>query len=288
MMRTQVHQFTSPVLTLELENTIHDALFLMQKSDVKRIVIVKNNIPVGIVTERDVGRFLENDKTVRALDKITLDEIMSRSPVTITVGQQDHIEQCAIRMVTFQISSIIVVDDEGKLVGITTKSDLVKNFSNLYTGVYKVKDYMSKQVITCRKSDSLPFALNMLNRNKISRLVVTNDDGKAIGVISYDTFLRNSEYFKLGKQDTRNYLLPKASARELKVGNLIADEILTIESEDDLSKAAKLMTKYNVSGIPTVDKDGNLEGMISSSDIVLAYNEVETHLRLIKKDPHFS
>ena len=288
MLRSQIHQFTSPVLTLELENTIHDALFLMQKSDVKRIVIVKNNIPVGIVTERDVGRFLENDKTVRALDKITLDEIMSRSPVTITVGQQDHIEQCAIRMVTFQISSIIVVDDEGKLVGITTKSDLVKNFSNLYTGVYKVKDYMSKQVITCRKSDSLPFALNMLNRNKISRLVVTNDDGKAIGVISYDTFLRNSEYFKLGKQDTRNYLLPKASARELKVGNLIADEVLTIESEDDLSKAAKLMTKYNVSGIPTVDKDGNLEGMISSSDIVLAYNEVETHLRLIKKDPHFS
>jgi len=288
MLRSQIHQFTSPVLTLELENTIHDALFLMQKSDVKRIVIVKNNIPAGIVTERDVGRFLENDKTVRALDKITLDEIMSRSPVTITVGQQDHIEQCAIRMVTFQISSIIVVDDEGKLVGITTKSDLVKNFSNLYTGVYKVKDYMSKQVITCRKSDSLPFALNMLNRNKISRLVVTNDDGKAIGVISYDTFLRNSEYFKLGKQDTRNYLLPKASARELKVGNLIADEILTIESEDDLSKAAKLMTKYNVSGIPTVDKDGNLEGMISSSDIVLAYNEVETHLRLIKKDPHFS
>lgn len=288
MMRTQVHQFTSPVITLEPENTVHDALFLMQKNDIKRIVIVKNNSPIGIVTERDVGLFLEKDKTVRALDKITLEEIMSRSLVTVIVGQHDHIEQCAIRMVTFQISSIIVIDDEGKLVGITTKSDLVKNFSNLYAGVYKVKDYMNKKVITCRKSDSLPFALNMLNRNKISRLVVTDNDGKPIGVVSYDTFLRNSEYFKLGKQDTRNYLLPTASAKELKVGNLIADEVLTIESEDDLSKAAKLMTKYNVSGIPTVDKNGNLEGMISSTDIVLAYNEVETHFRLIKKDPHFS
>ena len=289
MMRTQVHQFTSPVITLEPENTIHDALFLMQKNDIKRIVIVKNNSPVGIVTERDIGLFLEKDKTIRALDKIALDEIMSRSPVTITIGQHDHLEQCAVRMVTFQISSIIVVDDnEGKLVGITTKSDLVKNFSNLYTGVYKVKDYMSKKVTTCRKSDSLPFALNMLNRNKISRLVVTDNDGKPIGVISYDTFLRNSEYFKLGKQNTREYLLPKTSAKELKVDNLIADDLLTIESEDDLSKAAKLMTKYNVSGIPTVDKEGNLEGIISSTDIVLAYNEVETHFRLIKKDTHFS
>lgn len=288
MLRTQVHQFTSPVITLESENTLHDALFLMQKNDVKRVIIVKNNSPIGIVTERDVGLFLEKDKTIRALDKITLDEIMSRSPVTITIGQHDHIDQCAIRMVTFQISSIIVVDDDGNLIGVTTKSDLVKNFSNLYTGIYKVKDYMSKKVVTCRKSDSLPFALNMLNRNKISRLIVTDNDGKPVGVISYDTFLRNSEYFKLGKQDTREYLLPNTSAKELKVGDLIADELLTIESEDDLSKAAKLMTKYKISGIPTVDKDGNLEGMISSTDIVLAYSEVETHFRLIKKDPHFS
>lgn len=288
MLRVQLHQFTSPVITLAPENTIRDALFLMQKNDVKRIVIVKNNFPVGIVAERDVGRFLEKDKTVRALDKIVLDEIMSRSPVTITIGQQDHIEQCAIRMVTFQISSVIVVDDEGKLVGITTKSDLVKNFSNIYTGVYKVKDYMSKKVITCRKSDSLPYALNMLNRNMISRLVVTDNEGKPIGVISYDTFLRNSEYFKLGKQDTREYLLPKASAKELKVSDLIGDELLTIESEDDLSKAAKLMTKYKISGIPTVDKDRNLEGMISSTDIVRAYSKVETHFQLIKKDTHFA
>ena len=281
-MRIEVRQFTSPVITLKTENTIRDALFLMQKNDVKRIVIVKNNFPIGIVTERDIGLFLEKDKTVRALDKIALDEIMSRSPVTITVGQYDHIEQCAIRMVTFQISSIVVVDDEGKLIGITTKSDLVKNFSNLYTGIYKVKDYMSKNVITCRKSDSLSFALNMLNRNKISRLVVTDNDGKPVGMISYDTFLRNSEYFKLGKHDTREYLLPVTSAKDLKVGNLIADELLTIESENDLSKAAKIMTKYKISGIPTVDKNGNLEGMISSTDIVLAYDSAEKTTALRK------
>jgi len=286
--RIQVKLYTSPVITQEPENTIHDALFLMQKNDIKRIVIVKDNFPVGIVTERDIGRFLEKDKTARSLDNISLDEIMSRNPVNITIGQHDHLEQCAIRMETFQISSIVVVDNEGKLIGITTKSDLVKNFSNLYTGVYKVKDYMNRKMITCRKSDSLMYALNMLNVNKISRLVVTDNDGKPVGIITYDTFLRNSEYFKPGKHDTRHYLLPKASAKELQVGNLIANELLTIESENDLSKAAKLMTEYKISGIPTVDKNGNLEGIISSTDIVRAYSEVETHFRLIKKDTHFT
>lgn len=287
MVRVELYQYTAPVITLSPEKTIHDALQLMQKNDIKRIVVVKNNLPVGIVTERDIGKFLEKDKTSRTLDQIPLDEIMSKGLVTITLGQQDHLIQCAIRMETFQISSVIVVDDDGKLIGITTKSDLAKNFANIYLGVYKVKDYMSRKVITCRKSDSLFFVLNMLNKNKVARIVVTDNDGKPIGIITYDTFLRNSEYFKTGKQNTRNYLLPKTSAKEMNVDNVIGNELLIVESEEDLAKAAKLMTEFKVSGVPTIDKDGNLEGVVSASDIARAYSEVETHFRLIEKDPHF-
>jgi len=287
MVRIELYQYTAPVITLSPEKTIHDALQLMQKNDIKRIVVMKNNLPIGIITERDIGKFLEKDKTIRTLDQIPLDEIMSTGLVTMTLGRQDHLTQCAIRMETFQISSVIVVDDDGKLVGITTKSDLVKNFANIYVGVYKVKDYMSKKIITCRKSDSLFFVLNMLNKNKVARIVVTDNEGKPIGMVTYDTFLRNSEYFKGGKQDTRNYLLPTTSAKGMNIGEVVGNELLIVESEEDLTKAAKLMVEYKVSGVPAVDKDGNLEGIISSSDIVRAYSEVETHFRLIKKDPHF-
>ena len=287
MVRIELYQYTAPVITLNPEKTIHDTLQLMQKNDIKRIVVVKNNLPIGIITERDMGKFLEKDKTIRTLDQIPLDEIMSTGLVTMTLGRQDHLTQCAIRMETFQISSVIVVDDDGKLVGITTKSDLVKNFANIYVGVYKVKDYMSKKIITCRKSDSLFFVLNMLNKNKVARIVVTDNEGKPIGMVTYDTFLRNSEYFKGGKQDTRNYLLPTTSAKGMNIGEVVGNELLIVESEEDLTKAAKLMVEYKVSGVPAVDKDGNLEGIISSSDIVRAYSEVETHFRLIKKDPHF-
>ena len=287
-MRVELYLYTTPVITLGPENSIHEALELMQKNDVKRIIIVQNNLPVGIVTERDIGRFLDKDKTTRTLDKIRLDEFMSTGLVTITLGQHDHLIQSAIRMETFQISSVIVVDGDGKLIGITTKSDLVKNFANIYRGIYKVRDYMTKKVVTCRKSDSLSFVLNMLNTNKVSRVVVTNNEGKPIGIVTYDTFLRNSEYFRAGKQNTRNYLLPKTSAKEMRVSDVIGDELLTVESEEDLAVAAELMARYKVSGVPTVDKNGNLEGVVSSSDVVRAYNEVETHFRLIKKDPHFT
>lgn len=285
-MRVRLHQFTAPVMTLELESTINDALFLMQKNDIKRVVIVKNNFPVGIVTERDIGKFLQRDKTTKPLDKISIQNVMTGNLVTIHVEDEDIPTQSAIRMDTFQISSVIVVDNDGKLVGIITKSDLARNFASLYSRVYRVEDYMSKKIITCRKSDSLYFALDMLNKNKISRLVVTDNEGKPVGVITYDTFLRNSGFFKTSKS-TRDYLLPSTNAKEMRVGDLIGKELLTVEMEDDLATAAKLMTDYKVSGIPVVDSKGSLEGIISSTDIVKAYSEVETHFRLIKKDPHF-
>lgn len=279
--------YATPVITLCTEDTIHDALFLMRKNGMKRIVIANHNIPVGIVTERDIGKFLQNDKTSRMLNKISLNEIMSRNLFTISKDQDDLLIQCAIRMDAFQIGSIIIVDDE-KLVGIVTKSDITKRFSDSFAGAYKVKDYVNTKLITCRKYDSLSFALTMLNRNKIARLVVTDNDGRPVGIISYDTFLKNSEYFKLDKQNTRDYLSPKIYEKELLVSDLIGNELLTIGSNDDLAKAARLMDEYKISGIPVVDENGNLEGMISATDIIRAYHEVKVHAILQRNDPHFA
>lgn len=279
--------YVKSVITLHPENSIHDALFLMQKNDIKRIVIVSDGSPVGIVTERDVGRFLQNDKTSRMLDQIHLDEIMSRNLFTVSKDQDEILIQCAIRMDAFQVSSIIIVDD-GKLVGIVTKSDLVRNFSKSFAGMYKVRDYMNTDIITCRKSDSLQFALNVLNRNKISRLVVTDNDGKPIGIISYDTFLRHSEYFRMEGQNTREYLLPRTSAKGLRVGDLVGNELLTIGYNDDLVKAARLMAEFKISGIPVVGENGDLEGVVTATDIVRAYHEVKIHVLLQRNDPHFA
>jgi len=289
MMRMQPYLYSTPVITLMQSNSIHDALLHMQKNEIKRMVISDNDIPLGIVTERDIGNFLEKDNTSRTLDQIPLSEIMTKNPVTIEAGQDDHLTQCAIRMETFQICAVLVVDNNGKIIGITTKSDLTKNFSNLYAGIYKIKDYMTRKLITCRKSDSLLFVLNMLNKNKIARIVVTDRYGKPIGIVTYDLFMKHSEYFKHNKViDTRDYLLPTDSNQERQIGEFLGNELLTISSEEDLANAAKLMSLYKVSGIPTIDSVGNLDGVITSTDITRAYSEVEIHSRLIRKDPHFA
>ena len=85
--------YSSPVITLKGENGVYDALLRMHQNNIKRIVITSSDpsreIPIGIVTESDIVKLLDEDKTTRELDKILLDEIVSKSLVTITEGQED-------------------------------------------------------------------------------------------------------------------------------------------------------------------------------------------------------
>lgn len=275
--------YSSPVFTLVEHSSIHDALILMQTNFVKRAVVVKDKKPIGIVTERDINRFLQNDNTKRVLDEVPIKEIMKKNLITVIANQQDHLEQCATRMETFKIGSIIVTDDDGNLVGITTQTDITRFYAKMYSGKYKVKDYMTDKVFTCRHSDSVKFALETINKNNISRLVSTDNSGNVKGVITTNTFLKHSSYFKKPVK-TREYLLTGESANNLAVSDLIKNEVLMIEPDDDLATAAHLMVRNNVGGVPVIVMQKNkLVGIVTKFDIVRAFAEVLPHRKLLDK-----
>lgn len=275
-------KYSSPVITVNPETSIHETLTQMQTNFIKRIVVAEKNKPVGIVTERDINKFLETDKTAKALDEIPIKLVMKKNPIIIHDEMEDHVEQCATRMETFNIGSVILVDDQGELIGILSKTDVTKVFATIYAGKYKVKDYMTEKLITCRKTDSLVFALKMMNKNNISRLVVTDNKGNPAGIVTTNTFLNHSDYFSEGKTRSRDYLLSLKS-RKLHVKDLLSEDLLTIEEEEDLAKAAVIMIKNKISGIPVVDENQNLVGVVDKTDVVKAFNHVKSDERLTKK-----
>lgn len=276
-------KYSSPVIKIQPESSIYETLSQMQTNFVKRIVIATKNKPVGIVTERDINKFLGEDKTARAMDEIPIKHVMKKNIITISDGFEDHFDQCAARMETFKIGSIILVDEKGELIGIVSRTDLVKAYANVFGGKYIVKNFLSKKVVTCRKTDSLKFALNMMNKNEISRLVVTDENGCPIGLITTNTLLSHSDYFTKGKTRSRDYLLPLDAGEKLTVGDLLNDELITIGEEEDLAVAASLMIKNKISGIPVVDSKKNLIGIVSKTDVVRAFSMVGPHEELRSK-----
>ncbi|MEO9309777.1 MAG: CBS domain-containing protein [Nitrososphaera sp.] len=273
--------YSSPVLTLTTSASMHDALVLMKTNFVKRVVVVRDKRPVGILTERDVNRFLEKDTTKRSLSEIPIREAMRKDLITIVADLEDFLHQCATRMVTFKIGSIIVTDENGDLVGIVTKTDIADVFATKYPGRYKVRDYMSEKTVTCRNSDQLRYALEILNKNDVSRLIVTDNAGHVMGLVTTNTFLRRSEYFKRADGLARDYLLEE-SKYSLSVDSLLDGEIIIVEPDYDLASAAHVMIKNKISGVPVVLHD-MLVGVVTKFDIVRAFCDVPVHKNVLEK-----
>ena len=99
---------TQKAITLDEARTVLDARNAMIKYNISRIIIVKDHIPVGILTEKDIARFLYSEVPSRGLDEIAVKEIMSKDPVTVEENTDSR--KCANSMLERGISSLIVVD----------------------------------------------------------------------------------------------------------------------------------------------------------------------------------
>lgn len=103
------------------------------------------------------------------------------SPI-ISVTSDTSIETCAKLMIENKISSLAVIDNTQ--VNILTKSDLVKLYAEDHRREHLIKDFMTKSVITISPLHSLRWALILIIKNKISRLVVTREED-IVGIVTF-------------------------------------------------------------------------------------------------------
>jgi len=108
------------VISIDSEMTVKDAATMMEDTDVGCVIITKGNAPLGILTERDfVKRIVSKEKSFST----PLADVMS-FPL-ITSKPDDTVWEVAEIMKKNKIHKV-PVEDNGKLVGIITASDLVK------------------------------------------------------------------------------------------------------------------------------------------------------------------
>jgi len=107
------------VITIGHDKIVLDAACLMKENEISFLVVLKNDEPIGVVTESDfVRKVVANDKVA---SKVPLSEIMSYK--FRAVGPSTEIEDAVQKMLNNKIRRLLVVDD-GKLVGVITQTDL--------------------------------------------------------------------------------------------------------------------------------------------------------------------
>ena len=153
-----------------------------------RLVITREQKPVGIITEKDIGFFLFVEKSNQSLDRILLAHMMKR---LVYVDSTIPADLCAKIMTEKNIGSL-AVGDGNTLEGIFTKTDLTKYYSMNHEKKYTVADYMTDHVFTVHDTASLSRVVAKMLEHKISRIITKDQNDNPIGVISFRDFFRIS------------------------------------------------------------------------------------------------
>jgi acetoin utilization protein AcuB len=129
-----------------------------------------------------------------------------------------------------------------------------------------VRDLMSKKLITANFEDSVMKASKLMKENRIQHLPVLKQ-GRLVGIVS-DRDLKEAQPSKATTLDIHElyYLLDK-----LTVGSVMPSRLFTIAADATVEKAAAVMLKHNISALPVVSPQGDLEGIITKGDVFRAF-----------------
>jgi acetoin utilization protein AcuB len=128
-----------------------------------------------------------------------------------------------------------------------------------------VKYWMSSKVITIDEDVSMMKASRLMKQHGIQHLPVMRK-GRLAGIVS-DRDLKEAHPSKASTLDIHElyYLLD-----QLKVKEIMAQKLYKAHPDDTIEKAAALMLKYDISALPVVSEEGNLEGIITKGDLFRA------------------
>ena len=121
-----------------------------------------------------------------------------------TIEGSSSIQDAAKRMRDTNVSSLVVVDNEGKPLGIVTERDIVRKacIHDVSTSKVTNKEIMSPKLITIDSDSSASTAVDIMLLNNIRHLLVVDKDNarKPIGMIT-PLDLREEEFTDEGLRD---------------------------------------------------------------------------------------
>lgn len=132
----------------------------------------------------------------------------------------------------------------------------------------RIRDVMTKSVITISGDTPLKEAAVVMGRNRISGLPVMDGD-ELVGIIT------ESDFVSRLAEDGGGLLDALLGRKQTEMGGSVAEamtrEPLTIGPDESVSAAARVMSEHRVKRLPVVDGAGRLVGLVSRADLMSVF-----------------
>lgn len=165
---------TSDVITIDAQNSLESLIHILAERNISGMPVIENDKLVGVVGKGSVLKMTGVDD----LNKITDDMLDSLRKVRVrdvmenpaTIFYKDNIKRAAGLMAKFNTDRLIAVDADKKMVGIITKTDLVKGVSQIVVRK-RLETTIDEVLDTIKKKGSITID-EIAERFKVDKAVV--------------------------------------------------------------------------------------------------------------------
>ncbi len=262
---------TRNVVTAPPTFPIIEALRIMVRREFRRLPITGagDKKLTGIVTASDLvnyfggGRYFKiisekfKGNYYKALNE-QIDAIASRN--VISFPQDGNIADALTTMVLKGVGSLPIVNNEEQVTAIITERDLVHYLSGKLTGSL-AKDLMTSPVVTTEPNSSVLEAVRLMVSRKIRRIPVVEHE-QLLGIVTTLDILRY-----VSSREAFAHLLSGNASDVLagKISEFMTTELITIEPETEIGKAAEIMTRRRIGSLP-ICIGNKLQGILTERD----------------------
>ncbi len=153
--------------------------------------VTEANMAIALAQEGGIGVLHKNmsiDRQAKEVLKVKRSENgMITSPSTLT--KDATVKDAKAMMTNLHIGGIPIVDEQNKLIGIVTNRDLrfEKDTKKL------LADVMTKEVVTAKRGVSFSQAADILQKHRIEKLPIVDEEGRLTGLITYRDIIKLKE-----------------------------------------------------------------------------------------------
>lgn len=272
------HYMSHPVVVAHPQDSLARVRNLMLRYKVGHIVISVDERPQGIISKSDFVKLMYNRKWLyKPLTDIKAQDIMSKPVYAILPTRS--ITYAARRMLEKSVGSLVIVKDIAtmKITGIVTRSDLVRAYADNYEGLHKVGDYIEREAPTCTPEHSVFYAVEKV---VAGQPVIVVDKGRVVGIVTK----RDLAFISIAATSVKKPLRvrgisPRGFETAIKVypavmvSEIMDTDVITVRPDEDLAKAAQIITRNNIDVIPVTGSSEELVGMVTKQNILRALKD---------------
>ena len=238
------------VIGVSPDTPVSSALELLCNKNISCILVLEDRKPVGIFTERKVVQLA----AVQGLqfDNYVISDIMT-SPV-LTARPEMDIYSAYNLLSEHKIRHLVVIDDDNKLCGVVTQSNMMDHLGYEYFIEFKkVFQVMTKNLSTVSKDYSVEQALLEMARISTSCLVVAENE-RPVGIVT--------------ERDMTHMLIDGTNKARLTVKEIMSHPVHTVHLNLPLLEATRIMKEKHIRRIVVVNEEGKIVGLTTQSDII--------------------